>query len=82
MSDQTSAPVRRGPGSPQTRRPRLRGEARDTMRATLADRYRAHDSIRKLAAEHDLSFGLTRTLLQEAGVEMRGRGSRRPAAGQ
>ncbi|BBA98280.1 hypothetical protein RVR_4411 [Actinacidiphila reveromycinica] len=64
---------RRGARRDLQRRPRLRGDDRDTKRTALAEGYRARASIRALAAEHDLSFGLTRTLLLEAGVELRSR---------
>lgn len=70
------APERRGARGQQTRRPRRRGEERERLRAALADGYDGGASIRALCAEHGLSFGLARTLLLEAGVELRGRGSR------
>ncbi|MFD5788651.1 helix-turn-helix domain-containing protein [Streptomyces sp. NPDC127037] len=83
MSDnQSSTDGRRGPRSQGPRGPQLRGEARDAVRTAVADGYRAQASIRQLAAEHGLSFGLTRTLLHEAGVTMRGRSGRRTGAGQ
>ncbi|WNI20328.1 helix-turn-helix domain-containing protein [Actinacidiphila sp. ITFR-21] len=71
---ETAAPQPRGPRPPQVRRPRLRGEERDQVRADVAKGYKKPKaSIRSLAADFDLSFGLTRTLLQEAGVTLRGR---------
>lgn len=69
----------RGPQAPQTRRPRRRGDERDQLRKALADSYNAGASIRALADEHDMSYGLTRTLLREAGVQLRTRrGTRTP----
>jgi hypothetical protein len=57
--------------TPQERRgPRLRGKDRDRIRAAIAEGYPGA-SIRVLADQHHLSFGLTRTLLLEAGVELR-----------
>ncbi|WP_225846952.1 helix-turn-helix domain-containing protein [Streptomyces sp. HPF1205] len=55
----------------QKRRPRRRGEERELLRHQLKEGYARPASIRALAAEHDLSFGLTRVLLLEAGVELR-----------
>ncbi|GAA2948816.1 helix-turn-helix domain-containing protein [Kitasatospora cinereorecta] len=65
-----------------TRRPRLTDKERDLVRAQLAKGYAANASIRNLAAEYDLSFGLTRTLLLEAKVELRHQPRRLTAAGQ
>jgi hypothetical protein len=80
MSDTTSSSGRRGPRHGVTRRPRIRGEERERLRAKLADGY-AGASIRTLADRYGLSFGLTRTLLLEADVELRDRApSHRPAA--
>lgn len=80
-TDQTTpAPERRGARHELTRRPRLRGQDRDRVRAELAKKYAANASIRALAAEHGLSFGLTRTLLLEAEVELRHRPRRLTAA--
>lgn len=71
-------PKRRGPRGPQIRRPRLRGEERDQVRADVAKGYKAPKaSIRSVAKDQDLSFGLTRDLLLEAGVKLRGRSSGR-----
>ncbi|MFI0934666.1 helix-turn-helix domain-containing protein [Streptomyces sp. NPDC021019] len=59
------------------RRPRRRGQEREQLRTDLAKGYGggegAGSSIRRLAAAHRLSYGLTRTLLLEAGVELRTR---------
>jgi len=61
----------------QRSRPRLTGEAREAKRKELARGYEEHrQSIRSLAAEHDLSYGTTRLLLLEAGVRLRTRGGR------
>jgi hypothetical protein len=75
MSTDQTAPSqeRRSARRDQIRRPRLRGEERDRMREKLAKAYDEDASIRGLADEHDLSFGLTRTLLLEADVELRSR---------
>ncbi|WP_233534061.1 helix-turn-helix domain-containing protein [Streptomyces murinus] len=72
----TSQPERRGARHDLQRRPRRRGKEREKLRKALAKKY-GKASIRALAAEHKLSYGLTRTLLLEAGVELRSR-SRRP----
>lgn len=60
----------------QQRRVRRRGEEREKLRASLAEGYDGGLSIRKLAGPAGLSYGLTRTLLLEAGVELRTRTSR------
>lgn len=64
------------------RRPRRRGDDRDQLRQALADAYNDGASIRTLAVEHDLSYGLTRTLLLEAEVELRHQPRRLKAAVQ
>ncbi|MBM9506730.1 helix-turn-helix domain-containing protein [Actinacidiphila acididurans] len=66
---------------PQKRRPRRRGEERELLRAQLKKGYARPASIRNLAAEHDLSYGLTRVLLLEAGVELRTRKHKPSPAG-
>lgn len=53
---------------------RLRGEARAATGRLLAERYETGTSIREVAGEFSLSYGLTRSLLLEAGVELRARG--------
>lgn len=69
----TAAPQRRGPRPPQVRRPRLRGEERDQVREEVVKGYaKPKASIRSVAAVVDRSFGLTRALLLEAGVTLRG----------
>ncbi|MFD4315061.1 helix-turn-helix domain-containing protein [Streptomyces sp. NPDC058548] len=78
-SEQTPTPERRGARGQQVRRPRRRGEVRDQLRQALATGYNGGASIRDLAGEHDVSYGLTRTLLLEAEVELRAR-RRRPKA--
>ncbi|MFJ7592473.1 helix-turn-helix domain-containing protein [Streptomyces sp. NPDC097617] len=79
----TPSQERRGARHELTRRPRRRGDDRDQLRQTLADAYSDGGvSIRALAAEHDLSYGLARTLLLEAKVELRHRPRRLTAAGQ
>lgn len=75
--DTITAPEPHGPGQEPTRRPRVRGDERARLQKALADGYAADASIRALAAEHGLSYGLTRTLLSEAGVRLRPR-ARRP----
>lgn len=72
----------RGARGPQIRRPRRRGEERAELHQQLAVAYTGGASIRELAARHDLSYGLTRTLLLEAEVELRLRRRPRKAAGQ
>ncbi|MFD8774548.1 helix-turn-helix domain-containing protein [Streptomyces sp. NPDC059916] len=61
--------------------PRLRGDEREAMRKTLAKKYDAGASIRALAAEHGLSYGLTRGLLLEQRVTLRSRRGGRKALG-
>ncbi|MEU2487119.1 helix-turn-helix domain-containing protein [Streptomyces sp. NPDC012617] len=79
----TPAPhERRGTRHALTRRPRLRGDERASVRTQLVEKYGADQSIRALAAEFDLSYGLTRTLLLEAEVELRHRPRRLTEAGQ
>lgn len=55
-------------------RPRLRGERRDQERAVCQQLYDLGLSIREVAAQRDLSFGVCRTLLGEAGVNFRAKG--------
>jgi Helix-turn-helix domain len=66
----------------KVRRPRLRGEERDKVRAAAKKDYDGGASIRDVAAEHNVSFGLARTLLLEADVELRTRRRRTKAAEQ
>lgn len=51
--------------------------ARAELRAALAGRYRAGETIRDLAVATDRSYGLIHTLLREADVPLRRRGGRR-----
>ncbi|MFD3608981.1 helix-turn-helix domain-containing protein [Streptomyces atroolivaceus] len=84
MSTEQATPPeeRRGTRRELTRRPRLRGNDRVRVRTEMAKKYDADASIRDLAAEYDLSFGLTRTLLLEADVELRSGRRHAKAAGQ
>lgn len=59
-------PVRKGA--------RISGGARNEMQTELRQRYLAGASIRALADATGRSYGFIRTLLTEAGVELRGRG--------
>jgi hypothetical protein len=69
---------RRGTRPPQKRRPRVTGEERELLHRDLKKDYDAGASIRDLAEKYDLSFGLARVLLLEAGVTMRTRVRRAP----
>lgn len=82
MTDQeTAAPQQREPRPPQVRRPVLRGEERDKLREDAVKGYaKPKASIRSVAAEVGRSFGLTRSLLLEAGVEFRGGRAKRTGA--
>ncbi|MFD4292447.1 helix-turn-helix domain-containing protein [Rhodococcus sp. NPDC058505] len=53
---------------------RVSGGARDALQTELRDRYLRGASIRSLADATGRSYGFVRTLLTEAGVELRGRG--------
>lgn len=53
-----------------------RREARDDLRANVSHGYRAGATIRELMATTGQSYGLVRTLLLEAGVILRPRGTR------
>ncbi|MCX4550543.1 MULTISPECIES: helix-turn-helix domain-containing protein [unclassified Streptomyces] len=67
----------RGPRHNLVRRPHRKGDERALLRADLRRAYDGGAAIRALATEHDLSYGLTRALLLEAGVKLRSRrGSR------
>jgi transposase len=59
----------------------LRGRARIDLREDLAQRYLEGASIRTLANQEKRSYGTIRTLLLEAGVELRPR-SHRPTTNQ
>ncbi|WP_028649377.1 helix-turn-helix domain-containing protein [Nocardiopsis sp. CNT312] len=56
------------------KRPRVSGEERTALGAELRRRYEAGESIRMLSAATGRSYGFVRTVLEEAGVELRGRG--------
>jgi hypothetical protein len=75
-SDLTDRTERRGARPPQKRRPRITGEDRVLLRQDLKRDYDASASIRNLAERYDLSFGLTRVLLLEAGTVLRSRARR------
>ncbi|WP_432001550.1 helix-turn-helix domain-containing protein [Streptomyces sioyaensis] len=79
MNDGNEQPPRRGSRTGAKYRPRLRGEEREKVRSELARKYDAGQSIRELAPEQGLSYGLTRTLLLEAGVALRHRRGGRQA---
>ncbi|MBA0053487.1 transcriptional regulator [Streptomyces sp. AJS327] len=83
MSETTGTTVKSRIGSRRGSeyRPRLRGDEREEMRRTLAKKYGAGASIRTLASEHSLSYGLTRHLLVEAKVTLRGRSGQRKGRG-
>ncbi len=52
----------------------LTGDARDKARQEAARRYKAGATIRSVARQIGRSYGGTRVLLLEAGVQLRGRG--------
>lgn len=74
--------VRRGARTGMGRRVRVRlsGDERAAKSAELAMGYRNRMSIRRLAEDHGLSYGLTRTLLLASGVVLRNRGGARAKA--
>jgi hypothetical protein len=53
---------------------RITGAQRTTLASQYARRYAAGDSIRKIAEDAGRSFGFVHGVLQESGVELRGRG--------
>jgi hypothetical protein len=57
--------------------PRLHGADRTQTAEQLADRYLTGDTIQGLASTTGRSYGTVRTLLLEAGVKLRPRGSGR-----
>ncbi|MFP3119535.1 helix-turn-helix domain-containing protein [Streptomyces sp. Iso 434] len=65
---------RRPAPGPKRSRPRLRGDERQDTVVALAASYAAGASIRALAEERDMSYGLVRTLLLDHGVALRSRG--------
>ncbi|MFD7555826.1 helix-turn-helix domain-containing protein [Streptomyces sp. NPDC059835] len=52
----------------------MRGAERERLAADLKKKYDAKASIRQLAEEAGLSYGLVHALLGEAGTILRGRG--------
>lgn len=61
---------------------RITGAQREDIASQMAERYTAGDSVRKIAADHNRSYGSVHKLLNEAGVSLRGRGgATRGAAG-
>lgn len=53
---------------------RIKGEAREKLRADLRKKYEKGSSIRTLARQTELAYGTVHNLLTESGVNMRGRG--------
>ncbi|MFF4388523.1 helix-turn-helix domain-containing protein [Streptomyces sp. NPDC001552] len=83
MTDHKTSPERRGARHDLTRRTRKKAEERAKLRKEMAEGYvRDRRSIRDLAGEHGLSYGLARTLLLEEGVELRDRTRRASKADQ
>ncbi|WP_257477516.1 helix-turn-helix domain-containing protein [Acidipropionibacterium jensenii] len=64
------------------RQARVVGDERQVLATELARRYNEGASIRSLAQESGRSYGLTRRLLAEAGVEFRARGGIDPSSPQ
>ncbi|HLM21835.1 MAG TPA: helix-turn-helix domain-containing protein [Propionibacteriaceae bacterium] len=58
----------------EARRRVISGAQRRTLASQYAKRYAAGESIRKIADDAGRSFGFVHGVLQEAGVELRGRG--------
>lgn len=56
---------------------RISGELRDEVAQSLAQRYRAGESIRSLASDVGRSYGFVQGLLKDAGVALRSRGGPR-----
>ena len=59
-----------------TYRPRIKGAERVAVARSLGREYVAGSTVRRLAEERGMSYGTVWKLLQEARVEMRGRGGR------
>lgn len=53
---------------------RVTGDDRSTLSADLKKRYESGESIRALAQVQNRSYGFVHRILNEAGVELRGRG--------
>ncbi len=61
---------------------RITGPQRESIASQMAKRYAAGDSVRKIAADNNRSYGSVHKLLKESGVDLRGRGgATRGAAG-
>lgn len=58
----------------RARAPRVTGDDRDELAKGLVEGYLAGASIRELAADCGRSYGFVHGLLNESGVELRGRG--------
>ncbi|MEV8432030.1 helix-turn-helix domain-containing protein [Streptomyces chartreusis] len=63
-----------------TRGAQVKGDQRDQLRREAAEVYLAGSSIESTGREIGRSYGAARTLLIEAGVKLRPRGSGRRAA--
>lgn len=53
---------------------RITGEGRETLAASLVERYNRGESIRSMAEDIGRSYGFVHGVLSEAGVTMRSRG--------
>lgn len=58
---------------------RVSGDARTSMGADLAERYKQGESIRDLASDVGRSYGFVHRLLVEQGVPLRSRGGSAPS---
>jgi len=65
------------PQSVYEKHARLSGSERRALAADLVKRYKAGESIRKLAASCNRSYGSVHRALKDAGVKFRGRGGAR-----
>jgi len=54
--------------------PRITGSARESLAATLVQKYEAGASIRALATEFEKSYGFVHGVLVNSGATLRGRG--------
>lgn len=61
-------------------RPRVTGKARTQLVASLKRQYRGGDSIAKVAADHNVSYGFAQRELAAAGTKIRSRGGSKPKA--
>lgn len=62
--------------------PYIRGQARDDLKAALAQAYNDGSSVRQCQAISGKSYGATHRMLLEAGVTLRARGGERTKAAQ